>query len=71
MEPGKHGVGVDVVIEVGQEVAEYEALLARPVGGHPQPPVAEVVVDEEDVALLEPGNNEGAKLGFQKCKKCS
>ena len=62
MEPGKHGVGVDVVVEVGEEVSEDKPLLARPVGGHPQPAVAEVVVDEEDVALLEPGNDERAKL---------
>ena len=62
MEPGKHGVGVDVVVEVGEEVSEYEALLARPVGGHPQPAVAEVVVDEEDVALLEPGNSNRARF---------
>ena len=53
VEPGEDGVGVDVVVQPGHEVAEDEALLARAVGGHPQPAVAQVVVDEEDIALLE------------------
>ncbi len=32
---------------------KHKSLLSRPVGRHPQPAVAKVVVDEEDVAFLE------------------
>ena len=53
MEPGEHGVGVDRLVQVRQQVLEYQALFAGPMGRHPEPAVAEVVVNEEDVAGLE------------------
>ena len=55
MEPWEDGVGVDAVVQAGHQVPEHQALLARAVGRHPQPTVAQVVVDEKDVALLETG----------------
>ena len=54
MEPGEDGVGIDVVVEVSEKVPEHETLIPRAVGGHPEPPVPEIVVDEENIALLEP-----------------
>ena len=54
VEPGKNGVGIDVVVEVCEKVPEHETLIPRAVGGNPEPPVPEIVVDEENIALLEP-----------------
>ena len=54
MEPGENGVGIDVVVEISEKVPEHETLIPRAVGGNPEPPIPEIVVDEEYIALLEP-----------------
>ena len=53
VEPGKHGVRVNVLVQVRKQIFEHQPLLPGPVRRHPQPPVPEVVVDKEDVSLLE------------------
>ena len=54
VEPREDGVGVDVVIELSEKIPEYETLITRAVGGHPQPPVSKIVVDEKNITLLKP-----------------
>ena len=54
MEPGENGVGIDVVVEISEKVPEHETLIPRAVGGNPEPPVPEIIVDEENIALLKP-----------------
>ena len=54
MEPREDGVGVDVVVEFSEKIPEHETLIPRAVGGHPEPPVPEIVVDEENITLLKP-----------------
>ena len=54
MEPREDGVGIDVVVEVGEKIPEHESLIPCAVGGHPEPTVPEIVVDEENIALLKP-----------------
>lgn len=53
VEPREDCVGIDAVVKVLDELAEYHSLLAGTMGSDPQPAVAHVVVHEEDVALLE------------------
>ena len=55
MEPREDSVGVDVVVEVGEKIPEYEALIPGAVGSNPQPSVAEIVVNKENVTFLKPG----------------
>ena len=52
MEPWKDGVGIDALVQTGQEISEHQSLFPRAVGSHPEPAVAKIVVDEKDVALL-------------------
>ena len=61
MEPGVDRVGVDRLVQRLGQLLEDEALLAGAVRRHPQPAVAAVVVDEEDVALLEAARRCGTK----------
>mgnify|MGYP005988444459 CR=1 FL=1 len=53
MEPRENGIGVDAVVQVLHQLPEDHPLLARSMGGDPEPTVAHVVVDEEDVAFFE------------------
>uniref|UniRef100_A0A2M4D214 Putative secreted protein n=1 Tax=Anopheles darlingi TaxID=43151 RepID=A0A2M4D214_ANODA len=53
MEPGKDRVRVDGRIQILDELAEDHTLLSGSMGRHPQPPIAHIVVHEEDVPLLE------------------
>ena len=40
VEPGEDRVGVDVLVQVGQQISKHQTLLAGSVGRHPKPTVA-------------------------------
>ena len=53
VEPGKHCIGINRLIEVCQQILEHQPLLPGPVGGDPEPAVTKVIVNKEDITLLE------------------
>ena len=65
MEPDEHLVRIDGFVNVFPQILEDEALLSCSVSRYPEPPVAHVVVKEENVALLEPENNVKSKKNIQ------
>ena len=68
MKPWKHCIWIDAVIQTCQKISEHQTLFSSPMRRHPKPTVAEVVVDEENVALLETAMD--LKFGHEHRKIC-
>ncbi len=56
VKPGENHVRIDVVVEARQKIAEHQSLLAGAMSRYPEPAIAEIIVDEKDIAFLEPEN---------------